>query len=93
MDARIHEAEQVGVVGNLRFALAFLVGDEVVDECEADVGLAVEQRRDEERRAGRIAELHADAVGLEEALALRRPQGQVPAAIEGDDAQGRRRRR
>ena len=39
------EREEIGVVGDLRLALPFLVGDEIVDAGERDVEPAVEQRR------------------------------------------------
>src|SRR5439155_8654987 len=51
------EREEVGVVRNLRFALALLVGDQIVDRGGGEIGLAVEQRLHEKRRARRVREL------------------------------------
>ena len=39
--------EEVGVVGDLRLALPFLIGDEVVDGGERDLEPVVEERGDE----------------------------------------------
>ena len=86
-----HECYEVGRVRRHRFALAFLIGDEIVDEREAQVVAPFEQRSDKEGRIRRVAQLHGKAMGLEVALSLRRPQRHVPPAVEGNDGQACRR--
>ena len=81
-----HECEQIRIVGNLRFALPLPIGDDIVENGEREIDAAFEQRVDQERRGRRVGELHAQALGIEEALPLRRPDRKIPAAIEGDDA-------
>ena len=61
-----HECEEVGIVGDLRLALPFLVRDDVVDRGERDVGLAVEHRRDEEAGRRRVGELDVQPLRLEQ---------------------------
>jgi hypothetical protein len=82
-----HECEKIRVVGNLRLALAFLVGDEVVDQRQPDVKLALEQRSHEKSGIRRVGELDRHVLRVEESLALRRPDRQVPAAVERNHAQ------
>ena len=87
-----HERDQVGIVRDLRLALALLIGDQVVDQRESQVMPSFEQRRDQKPGARRVRDLHRHAVRLEEALPLRSPDRQVPSAVERDHADGLRRR-
>ena len=84
-----HHGDEVGIAQRRPVALALLVGDEVVDRGEREVVAAGHQAVDERARARRVRQLDGDVLALEEALALRRPERQVPAAGEGDDAHGR----
>src|SRR4029453_18233263 len=87
-----HHHDEVGLARKLRFALAFLVRDEVVDGGERNVEAPGVQPRYQATGGRGVGELHRDAVRLEKSLALRCPGGEVPATFEGDDAKRRARR-
>ena len=80
-----HDRDQVGFRGGLRLALAFVVGNRVVDRGHGDVELALDGVAELEVGARRGRQVHGDAVLLEEALLLRHPDRPIAAAGKHDD--------
>ena len=80
-----HDGDQLGFGTGLRLALALVVGDRVVDRGHGDIELALDGVAELKVGARRRRQVHGDAVLLEEALFLRRPDRPIAAARKHDD--------